>query len=68
VIPTWKVRLLFLLVLLLYPVQIVRMMNGLLKLCVALFGFLIVHGANAESTVRIQFLKPENYTEVSFRS
>jgi hypothetical protein len=35
---------------------------------IALFGCVIAYGGNAEPTVRIEFVKPENYTDVSFRS
>ena len=52
-----------------FPVQIARVKNSLLKhlvLLVALLGG--ASGANAMANVRIEFVKPENYTDVSFRS
>ncbi len=45
------------------------MINGLLKqvaFLIVLFGCAI--GASAASNVRVEFVKPENYTDVSFRS
>jgi len=45
------------------------MIHALLKhvaLLIVLFGCVI--GASAASNVRVEFVKPENYTDVSFRS
>jgi hypothetical protein len=45
------------------------MMNGLLKHLAILAGFFgCAIGASAASNVRVEFVKPENYTDVSFRS
>ena len=46
------------------------MMSRLPKylICVALLGCTIASGANAGSNIRVEFVKPENYTDVSFRS
>ena len=52
-----------------FPVQIARVKNSLLKhliLLVALLG--CASGASAIANVRVEFVKPENYTDVSFRS
>jgi hypothetical protein len=46
-------------------------MNGLSKylaFCIVLSGWVVAYAANSESNVRIEFVKPENYTDVSFRS
>ncbi|MEY2608166.1 MAG: hypothetical protein QOH31_6020 [Verrucomicrobiota bacterium] len=58
-----------LLVLFPFPVQIARVKNSLPKhlvLLVALLG--CASGASAIANVRVEFVKPENYTDVSFRS
>jgi Protein of unknown function (DUF3016) len=58
-----------LLVLVPFPVQIARVKNSLPKhliLLVALLG--CAGGASAIANVRVEFVKPENYTDVSFRS
>jgi hypothetical protein len=46
-------------------------MSKLLKyltFCVALVACGVAYGGSAESNVRIEFIRPENYTDVSFRS
>lgn len=58
-----------LLVLFSFPVQTARVKNSLPKhlvLLVALLG--CASGASAIANVRVEFVKPENYTDVSFRS
>jgi hypothetical protein len=60
---------LLLLVLLPFPVQIARVKYSPLKhlvLLVALLG--CASGATAMANVRVEFVKPENYIDVSFRS